>query len=952
MQVGRTPVQPARRSGSGAMGRPALSLSLISLRAAAAGPAAGIRGTWTNTPAFTPSCTGGFFENTPQLPSRNFACDPQLAGKSGSANPPRFVHPQTPISELPPYTKDPRRDHHHVVDGPVIGNGNVGVAIGAGNLWNVSHPWIDLFISTNSFWALSSAGHTVGKPFRGRLALPGTMLLGVARLSLPDAFAGKFHAEQDLDSATVRVNFTSTAGATVQASLFVSPLAPLLHTTLESDSEQGIEVTTTVLDHFWHRDNNINVTFPVATTATCPQGGSGASAAVTRASDFADSGLAVTGAIHHTLLAPAGAAAVAASTGCSVAGKTSASLAFTLQPKTPTTIRTAVRVSRDPSCVARADGQTPPLCGLGTDAATAAAKILADAAGVTLAEAQANHAEHWQRFWNTSTISLPQAPETERFWYGSMYILNSAIPHEGQEQTPPGLYGPWGTRDNPGWHGDYTIDYNYEAIFYGVMSSNHPELMIPYPQPMLDFMPSAHKYAAAKSQLALNITCGGLHFPDVLAPWGVAEGADGVNADAGLNSNGPFSTMPCVWEWEFGDRSNLSRVREKLWPLVKGEADFFSCWLQKNETTGYYHDLHDCTSESAGVCQGQDSTMTLSMSRRSFDIVSEMAAAIGEPVDPQWEIVRQSIAPYPSGWMHLSGVPGNTMTNTSAPHMCSFCGPFRYDVPGSVGDCQATNGRVVQADNCTMSIAGRCPAGTQPCNSHVVGDSARGGHSGVPSGGNSHSIFPAFPADGVGTNDSQWTIPLANTVFKASATSFSQGNAWTKIYSAAARLTAPGLLKAEDTYKQWLLNLKSQQQPNFIPFNPFSGFETVGASEFVNYMLLQSDPSGFLGLFEAWPHSMDASFERLRGRGAFVVSSSFTAAEGGHVGVTTLVSERGTECVMRRPSSWPRSSVKVVASDGGGAVVVAWRDGSAFFSFATTAGTRYTLSGGRNQRTP
>ena len=40
---------------------------------------------------------------------------------------------------------------------------------------------------------------------------------------------------------------------------------------------------------------------------------------------------------------------------------------------------------------------------------------------------------------------------------GAQYILNSAIPHEGQELTPPGLYGPWGTVDNPGWHGDYTI---------------------------------------------------------------------------------------------------------------------------------------------------------------------------------------------------------------------------------------------------------------------------------------------------------------------------------------------------------------------------------------------------------------------------------------------------------------------------------------------------------------
>ena len=91
-----------------------------------------------------------------------------------------------------------------------------------------------------------------------------------------------------------------------------------------------------------------------------------------------------------------------------------------------------------------------------------------------------------------------------------------------------------------------------------------------------------------------------------------------------------------IWEWEYGDRSNVTRVKEKLFPLVKGEADFFSCWLQLNETDGKLHDLHDCTSESKGICAGMDSTMTLSMARRSFDVVSEMATFVGETVDPKW----------------------------------------------------------------------------------------------------------------------------------------------------------------------------------------------------------------------------------------------------------------------------------------------------------------------------
>lgn len=60
-------------------------------------------------------------------------------------------------------------------------------------------------------------------------------------------------------------------------------------------------------------------------------------------------------------------------------------------------------------------------------------------------------------------------------------------------------------------------------VFYGVMSSNHPELMHPYPNPLLDFVPSAKQYAIERSQASLNRTCGGLHFPHVLAPWGVPQ---------------------------------------------------------------------------------------------------------------------------------------------------------------------------------------------------------------------------------------------------------------------------------------------------------------------------------------------------------------------------------------------------------------------------------------------
>jgi hypothetical protein len=178
------------------------------------------------------------------------------------------------------------------------------------------------------------------------------------------------------------------------------------------------------------------------------------------------------------------------------------------------------------------------------------------------------------------------------------------------------------------------------------------------------------------------------------------------------------------------------------------------------------------------------------------------------------------------------------------------------------------------------------------------------------------------------------------------AHSWQQGNSFTKIFSAAARVIAPGLLNAEDVYKEWKQTLTSTQQPNFIPFNPYSGFETVGAIEYVQYMLLQSDPGGFIGLFEAWPHSAgNASFVNLRARGGFVVSSSFSKAV---VGTTKISSGRGAHCVLRRPQSWSKASIKVVGP-GGTVVSIVWEGEDEFLAFDTAAGSSYELFGSLDQ---
>ena len=78
-------------------------------------------------------------------------------------------------------------------------------------------------------------------------------------------------------------------------------------------------------------------------------------------------------------------------------------------------------------------------------------------------------------------------------------------------------------------------------------------------------------------------------------------------------------------------------------------------------------------------------------------------------------------------------------------------------------------------------------------------------------------------------------------------------------------------------------------------------FRSIPAT--VDEMLLQSF-SGVLRLFPVWPKSQDATFQKLRAYGAFLVSSKF---KDGSVSDLTSVSEKGRDCALENP--WPGKSI-------------------------------------------
>ena len=80
-------------------------------------------------------------------------------------------------------------------------------------------------------------------------------------------------------------------------------------------------------------------------------------------------------------------------------------------------------------------------------------------------------------------------PLLEKFYYGSNYVLASC----SRGRIAPGLWGNWVTTNQPEWRGDYHLDYNHQAPWWAVFSSNHVGLAEPYDAPILDLLPLARR---------------------------------------------------------------------------------------------------------------------------------------------------------------------------------------------------------------------------------------------------------------------------------------------------------------------------------------------------------------------------------------------------------------------------------------------------------------------------
>ena len=105
---------------------------------------------------------------------------------------------------------------------------------------------------------------------------------------------------------------------------------------------------------------------------------------------------------------------------------------------------------------------------------------------VDLAGVRQEHEAWWADYWNQSSVSIDD-PVIEKQYYLSLYGMGSC---SRNPEFPPHIFG-WVTTDNPLWSGDYHLNYNHQAPFYGLARGNRLEQADPHDAPFLDFMERA-----------------------------------------------------------------------------------------------------------------------------------------------------------------------------------------------------------------------------------------------------------------------------------------------------------------------------------------------------------------------------------------------------------------------------------------------------------------------------
>lgn len=479
----------------------------------------------------------------------------------------------------------------------------------------------------------------------------------------------------------------------------------------------------------------------------------------------------------------------------------------------------------------------------------------------------AAHVQWWRTFWESSTIQIND-PLIEKYYYTSQYLL--ACSSRGNKFAP-GIWGPFITKDSSAWGGDYHLNYNYQAPYWAAYSSNHIELTNNYDQPLLDYMEKGKEHA----RQLLNVK--GIYYPVGIGPKGLCTtrwpltpeemqlryGTTENTIDSGYKFLG--QKINAV----FGVGNMLMRFystydtdyAQRIYPYLLACADFWEDYLKLEN--GRYVIYMDHYGEVMPNLRnnGQwrqllgdfNSTLSLGLVKMLFKGIIEVSTFLKKdiPRREKWQdiVTRLSAFPVRESGNRLSLQP---VERSPAEWLNKPMGLARVSIHGLI------------------LPGGVCgPVTDSVFNKILLSDVAHW------------------------KDRMQHTGEWGNTLNNGIETCF----------PAAVRVG----YDANDILQQLKDRIAVQSLPNGWITQGGGGIETLSAVPMtINEMLLQSY-EGVIRIFPNWDHTKDASFNKLRAYGAFVISSHL---QNGRIEYVNVHSEKGRTCVMENP--WPGKTVHLM----------------------------------------
>ena len=417
-------------------------------------------------------------------------------------------------------------------------------------------------------------------------------------------------------------------------------------------------------------------------------------------------------------------------------------------------------------------------------------------------------------------------------------FYNSSLYHlagcMGNKKFPPGLFGNFVTDDFFPWAGDYHMNYNYEAPYYCVFSANHPELFEGYMAPVNDMKEEAKRFAKM-------FGCKGYAFPVSFGPkaldvYSQADCKEHGILFLGQKSHAAYACVIPIMHW-FATYDKEYAL-ENYYDFVLNTASFWEDYLVKKN--GRYilkgdaaHEIPYYRGKKFKYITHFGQVNTIN-AINSLGLVKLLFNAVYD-MAKELELNSEKYALWEDIIANLSDFP----TFIKKGKKC-----FRYSDFG-----------IRWRDDNTVGLQ------------HI------------------------YPASQIGFNSGEKLLKIAkNTYFINDRRLDDNGS--NSYLPAGARIGVDPDFLIEGIHQ----NIKEFALPNRLFRHHGGGIEhltTIPAT--INEMLMQSH-EGVIRLFPCWNKKSDASFEKLRADGAFLVSAEL---KNGVVTTLRIKSLKGRKCTVQ-----------------------------------------------------